>query len=152
LLDAELFKDKKVSNITKVKILVVEDDFNNQRVISAMLNKLNMEVEICNNGMEALKFLEKNQVDVILMDCQMPLMDGYTTTTIIKDLIHNKQIKYIPIIAITAYASKEDKEKCLEAGMCDYLAKPIHFKEISEKINKWLSKKQGVCHRLFIHS
>jgi PAS domain S-box-containing protein len=153
IVDLELAQDKILTNPVpveetsneniKAKILVVEDNPNNQFVISSMLKKLNVKLVQCYNGDEAIRLLKTTDIDLILMDCQMPVMDGYTTTAMIKDMEDNKEIKKIPIIAITAYASKEDKKKCLEAGMSDYLAKPIHFQELTTKISKWLAKNEN---------
>jgi PAS domain S-box-containing protein len=121
-------------------VLLVEDNLSNQLVISRMLEMLDFNVTTAENGMVAIDLLLMQKFDLILMDCHMPIMNGYEAARTIKEMIRQREISHTHIIAITAYASKEDKEKCLEAGMNDYLAKPIHLADLSEKINKWLDK------------
>lgn len=121
-------------------ILVAEDNRFNQRVVSAMLEKLGCSFDIAENGYEVLDKLRDNEADhfnLILMDCHMPLLDGYKTTGLVR-LMEGPQ-RELPIIALTANAMKSDKQKCLDAGMDDYLAKPIHIKELSEKLKEFLS-------------
>ena len=105
------------------RVLLVEDNAINQIVAKTLLTNLGAQVEIANNGEEALACLEKEYFDVILMDCQMPIMDGYTATRAIR----NSQRDYndIYIIAMTANAMSGDREKCINAGMNDYLTKPV---------------------------
>ncbi|NQZ26284.1 MAG: response regulator [Colwellia sp.] len=105
------------------RVLLVEDNAINQIVAKTLLTNLGAQVEIANNGEEALACLEKDYFDVILMDCQMPIMDGYTATRAIR----NSQRDYndIYIIAMTANAMSGDREKCINAGMNDYLTKPV---------------------------
>jgi CheY-like chemotaxis protein len=94
---------------------------------------------IAENGLKALQILNSAKVkfDLILMDCQMPEMDGYTATRLIRDGEAGDAYKDIPIIALTAYATTEDKDKCDEAGMNDFLSKPFNPADLLHKINKW---------------
>jgi signal transduction histidine kinase/ligand-binding sensor domain-containing protein/ActR/RegA family two-component response regulator len=105
------------------KILVVEDNPVNQKVVSKMLQKLGCEVFCASSGQDALDILTQNSYELILMDCQMPNMDGYETTQRIRKM--NNGSREIPIVALTAHAMKGDREKCLKAGMDDYLSKPV---------------------------
>lgn len=118
------------------RILLVEDNPINQEVALNMLNDFGLKVDVANDGIEALDQLQKGIIyNLIFMDCQMPNMDGYDATRAIRGL---NQFKQIPIIAMTANALQGDKEKCLKAGMDDYLAKPINFDRIQSIIEKWL--------------
>lgn len=119
------------------KILLVDDNQINQKVATEILKKLGCEVEVANNGMEAILKVIEAPYDLIFMDIQMPEMDGITATKKIKEL----RIKDLaPIIAMTAYSMEEDKERFLNAGMDDYLPKPIKSELIVKTIRKWLLK------------
>ncbi|MCK4761557.1 MAG: response regulator [Candidatus Aminicenantes bacterium] len=127
---AETPADKK-----KVRILVVEDNLTNQKVAMGFLKMLGYRAEVAPDGMEAIRVLEEGNFDLVLMDCQMPRMDGYQAT----EYIRQQGNKDIPIIAMTAHAMKGDREKCLAAGMNDYLTKPVNPKKLGAVIEKWLS-------------
>ncbi len=122
----------------KYKILVVEDNPINQRVAGALLEKAGFSFTLVESGYEALQRLENEPYDLVLMDCQMPGLDGYETTSLIRSanvaVIRND----MPIIAMTANALEGDREKCLEAGMDDYIAKPIELSQLIPLIEKWL--------------
>jgi len=118
--------------------LIVEDNLMNQKVLSLMLEPHVKNIEIANNGKEALKMLENSRFDFILMDLQMPILDGYKTTERIRELEMGTGF-HIPIIALTAHVLHNDKEKCLAIGMDDYISKPVEKKNIIEKINKYLN-------------
>ena len=127
------------ANLSK-KILVVEDNVINLEVIKGMLQKLNFELDFAQNGDQALKLLTANHdnYSLILMDCEMPIMDGFTCTGKIRSFeeYYNKQ--KVPIIAITAHAIPGYKDKCLSAGMDDHLPKPIQRQDLVITLNKWL--------------
>ena len=119
-------------------ILLVEDNVTNKIVALSIFKKLGYSVDIAGNGLEAIDALKNKIFHLVFMDCQMPKMDGYEATRRIrksKDLASRPDI---PIIALTAYAMKEDKEKCLNAGMNDYISKPIAPEKVSHAIDKWL--------------
>ena len=116
------------------KILVVEDDFANQQVILGMLEETNLQAEIANNGIEAVNKVTSGSYDLIFMDIQMPNMNGYDATKIIREKGYT-----LPIIALTAYAMKGDEEKCLNAGCDAYLPKPVDAEKLFETLGKFLS-------------
>ena len=118
----------------KIRILLVEDNFVNQKVIVRQLEKLGYRADIAGNGQEAFDAVNNIPYDLVLMDCNMPVMDGYTAT---KKIRETDNIKDIPIIALTANAMKEDEDKCLAAGMNDYLTKPVNRNVLGNTINKW---------------
>ena len=117
-------------------ILLVEDTLVNQKVITHQLKRLGYDTDCANNGEEALKKLEKTNYNLILMDCQMPVLDGYQTTQAIR--LREGQKQHRTIIGLTAYAMKGDRQKCLKAGMDDYLSKPVTLKELNTVIQKWI--------------
>lgn len=120
------------------KILVVEDNTTNQMVVEHFLEGYGFDITVAENGLVALETVEQNEFDVILMDCQMPVMDGFEATRAIKEKSNNGEIEDIPIIALTANAMKGDKEKCYEAGMCDYLSKPMNLDALVKTLSKWV--------------
>ncbi len=121
----------------KANILLAEDNIVNQEVATRMLMKLGCNVETAINGIEAVEMAEKGSYDLILMDCQMPEMDGYAATKEIRQRLQTEA--RIPIIAVSASAMQEDIECCLEAGMDDFISKPVKMKELKRIINKWYS-------------
>jgi CheY-like chemotaxis protein len=116
-------------------ILLVEDNLINQMVAVDTLASLGYEVDIAGNGLEALELAAAKPYQAILMDCQMPKMDGYTATA---ELRHREGANQrIPIIAMTAGALAEDRQRCLTAGMDDYLAKPIDPNQLQATLDRW---------------
>lgn len=127
-----------VSGQSEPQILLVEDDPINQLVAEAILRKQHYHFKIAANGVLALSALQAERFDLILMDCQMPEMDGFTATRMIRLGRVENCPSDIPIIAVTAHNLEGDREKCLESGMNDYLAKPFTPEELSHKIQVWL--------------
>ncbi len=124
-------------NTDKIKILLAEDNLINQKVLVMMMKQNNAEVIIANNGLEAVNLYQQNNFDMIFMDIQMPIMDGFEATLTIRDLQVNQD--YTPIIAITANAFSEDRDKAFAVGMDDFITKPVkplELKEIIEKFSK----------------
>lgn len=119
---------------TPTRILLVEDNLVNQKVAASILNQCGYQVTVADNGRSALEALDGCDFDVILMDVQMPGMDGFETTRHIRA---NPQWKHLPVIAMTAHARPSDRKRCLEAGRVDYPSKPINSKELQEMIEKW---------------
>jgi signal transduction histidine kinase/CheY-like chemotaxis protein/HPt (histidine-containing phosphotransfer) domain-containing protein len=129
------------------RILLAEDNRVNQEVARQMLETLGCHVEAVSNGQEALDALANAPYDLLLMDCQMPVMDGYTATQVIRgeeahearDLSRRRQgIGRVPIIALTAHAMLGDRERCLSGGMDDYLAKPFNIEGLRDVLQRWL--------------
>ncbi|MEJ2104950.1 MAG: response regulator, partial [Ignavibacteriaceae bacterium] len=124
----------------KHRILLAEDNIINQQVAMNILRKFGYNADVVNNGKEALRALEIMPYDLVLMDCQMPEMDGYKATGEIRNLTSKVLDHKIPVIAMTAHAMKGDREKCMEAGMDDYICKPINPQELLDIIEKWIVK------------
>ena len=121
------------------KILVAEDNLVNQIFIKEILEEMNPTVTIVSNGLDALDIVQKEKFDLVIMDCLMPEMDGWEASSAIKSLQANGTIDPFPIIALTANAMKGDREKCLEAGMDDYLAKPVRKNDLKTVIHNMLN-------------
>ena len=120
------------------RLLLVEDNFVNQRVALYMLAKLGYHVDLANDGREALHRLGKERYDLVLMDCQMPEMDGFEATRLIRDPTSGVLDHDVPIVAMTANAFPEDRARSLECGMSDFLSKPVDRAALSAMIVKWL--------------
>jgi signal transduction histidine kinase/AmiR/NasT family two-component response regulator/HPt (histidine-containing phosphotransfer) domain-containing protein len=120
------------------QILLADDNAINQKVAQALLNKLGYKADIVANGQEAVRALELINYDLVLMDCLMPEMDGFEATALIRNSGSKVLNHAVPIIAMTANAMIGDREQCLEAGMDDYLAKPVKKDELAEVLEKWL--------------
>ena len=121
-----------------IRLLLAEDEPTNQMVTKAILEKYGFTVDVVNNGSEAIKALESNDYDLVLMDCMMPVLNGYDATAVIRDQSSKVINHTIPVIAITARAFKEDRDKCLAAGMNDYLSKPVEVSDLLAMLEKWL--------------
>lgn len=119
-------------------VLIVEDNAINQLVTRGMLLKLGYRVRTADNGMEALELLRREPVDAILLDCQMPVMDGFATCRALRNL---PACAELPVLAITAHSHSGDRERCLAAGMSDYLAKPVKFETLRVLLHDWV-----LCH------
>jgi signal transduction histidine kinase/CheY-like chemotaxis protein/HPt (histidine-containing phosphotransfer) domain-containing protein len=123
-----------------LRLLLVEDNPTNQEVARAMLTKLGHTVDIAGDGEEALRYLQNHRVDCVLMDCLMPKMDGYEATQAIRAREYESGSgRRLPIIALTANALRGDRERCLAAGMDDYLSKPFKREQIQEKLQQWVA-------------
>ncbi|MGC2061853.1 MAG: response regulator [Thermodesulfovibrionales bacterium] len=131
----------------KAHILLAEDNPVNQQVARSFLENFGCDVQVVNNGAEAIKALENNAYDLVLMDCQMPEMDGYAATKIIREreassgnnglILHDAKPARIPVIALTAHALEGSREQCLAAGMDDYLSKPFSQEKLFAVIHRW---------------
>ena len=128
-----------------LKILLVEDNKNNQKLAQSMLRRIGFDADTASNGVDALKALETKRYDMVLMDVQMPEMDGLEATRRIRNASSGTIDRNIPIIAMTAYALKTDGLRFIEAGMDDYMSKPISLGTLREMIEKWgeIIKKRG---------
>jgi CheY-like chemotaxis protein len=122
-----------------LKVLVAEDNSVNQRLIQVQLTRLGCTMECVGNGTLAIEKLRTTKFDLVLMDCQMPEMDGYETTRYLRTVGKYTQ----PIIAMTANAMLGDREKCLEAGMDDYLSKPVRLPELKGLLLRTFANRAG---------
>jgi PAS domain S-box-containing protein len=125
------------------RVLVAEDNAVNQMVISGMLKRLGIKADMVPNGREVINVLEKSTYDLVFMDLQMPVMDGYEATMHIRDNESMVLDKRVPIIALTAHAMQHDREKCLNVGMNDHLSKPVKPDELALILERWLEKKSN---------
>ncbi|NJN46985.1 MAG: response regulator [Candidatus Competibacteraceae bacterium] len=120
-------------------VLVAEDNPVNQTVVAEMLQELGCRVDIVANGSEAVEAIKQHSYDLILMDVQMPELDGYQATAIIRDQEKVADTAPIPIIAVTANALSGSQEECLAAGMNDYISKPFRQSQLAALLQQWLS-------------
>ena len=122
--------------IPPLKIMVVEDNLLNQKMIRTFLTRQGHQVEICNNGVEAVQTSKSEEFDLIFMDVQMPIMDGLESTRVIREFEGKNQ--HTPIIAMTAYALQGDSQRCLDAGMDDYVTKPLDMRRLLKVMRRWV--------------
>lgn len=129
-----------ITNWNHIKILLVEDNKINQLLANKILKSWDLQVDIAENGFEAVEKSKLNKYDLILMDLQMPRMDGYNATKILRQELSFKN----PIIAMTASAMKEELERCLSLGMSDYITKPFRPEELQKLLKKWLKTEESI--------
>lgn len=123
------------------RVLLVEDNPINQMVASKMLQKVGLKAVLANNGKEALEKLQQQTFDLVLMDCQMPEMDGFDATREIRRLaLETPQHQPLPVVAMTANVMSGDRERCLEVGMDDYIGKPVQREHLESVLKKWLKQ------------
>ncbi|GAC1478441.1 MAG: hypothetical protein NVS2B14_19590 [Chamaesiphon sp.] len=128
--------------LPKLKILMAEDNLVNQKVALKQLKNLGYDADVVGNGQEVLQLLEKVPYDLILMDCQMPVLDGYETA---REICRRESSSFLTgrrpvVVAMTANAMKEDRQKCIDAGMDDYVSKPVSKDKLSAVIEHWTSE------------
>jgi two-component system sensor histidine kinase/response regulator len=138
-IDATDFEDK-LDAIRGASVLLVEDNELNQEVATGLLSEASLKVDIASNGMLALEQLNRHDYDIVLMDLQMPVMDGLTATREIRKI---KRFEKLPIVAMTANAMQQDYEACMAAGMNDHIAKPIDPRDMFGKLLKWIKPKNS---------
>lgn len=138
--------DLVLESVIKKKILVVEDDEVSRKIVSIVLRKKEIDVYLASNGKEAVEMFTKEAFDLIMMDMNMPYMDGFSATRLIRQK-EEMSNSHTPIIAMTAYALSGDREKCLAVGVDDYLSKPLDIHELSLVIDKWLIQSKPLNYR-----
>lgn len=124
----------------RLQVLLAEDNIVNQEITRSQLKLIGCDVYIANNGQEALNAVKKQNFDLILMDCHMPILDGYAATRKIRDIEQQEGKDHVPIIALTADVLLLNCELCLSSGMNDYMTKPIVINELRKKLKFWLKK------------
>jgi len=123
----------------KVRALVVEDDLVNQKVVHMMLQKFGITADIADNGETGVKMFQSQNYDIVLMDCSMPIMDGFEATKLIRELELQKKLSPTTIVAFTANTFPEDKQRCLASGMTDFIAKPTRIEAMATILRTYLS-------------
>lgn len=129
-----------ISGERTIRVLVAEDNLINQKLIIQVLKRLGCQTQIADNGQKALDLLQNQPFDIVLMDIQMPVMDGYETTRYIRSKLKNS----IPIIAMTAHALASEREECLKAGMNDFLPKPFQLEELRRLIHQYVPHEEPI--------
>lgn len=140
-------QEEAIQSIGGANILLAEDNPINQQVASELLQGFGLNVDIANNGLEAVAAVIENKYDIILMDIQMPEMDGYESTRAIRANTASSYFQNIPIIAMTAHALKTDKEKCQRVGMNGHISKPIIISELVNALIKWVPQKKAILNK-----
>jgi two-component system sensor histidine kinase/response regulator len=120
----------------KYKVLVADDNLVNQRLTSALLSRMGCRVDVAENGLTAVQKVSENDYELVFMDCVMPEMDGFAAAKAIRNL--GEQGRRLPIVALTASVTLQDRERCFAAGMDDFLTKPIHSAQLADCLSKWL--------------
>lgn len=123
------------------RILVAEDNSISTKVIRGMLNKLNLTPDTANNGEEALRAMQAQQYDLVLMDCEMPVLDGFTATQMLREWEAREQQPRTPVVALTAHIMSEHKERARQVGMDGHVAKPVELSQLRELIEHWAAER-----------
>jgi CheY-like chemotaxis protein/HPt (histidine-containing phosphotransfer) domain-containing protein len=127
------------------KVLLVEDHPVNQKVAQKLLERLGLTVDVAENGEVALEKLREQPYAMVLMDCQMPVLDGYSATRRLREIEAGQGKPRTPVIAMTAHAMSGDRERCLQAGMDDYLSKPLDRQLLEQTLTRWMPKSQDAA-------
>jgi len=138
-LDSKRLFEDGLGRETSKLILVADDNIVNQKIATLLLEKLGLSAQVVDNGSQAVEAVRIRSYPVVLMDCHMPEMDGFEATRAIRRMELSNG-KHTPIIAVTALAMAGDRERCIEAGMDDYISKPIDKERLKNKLNQWMNK------------
>jgi CheY-like chemotaxis protein len=128
-----------MAQVRSERILIVEDNAVNQAVAQGILESLGYAHETASDGGEALRLLDRYSFDLVLMDCQMPVLNGYQATRALRDREEREHRVRVPVVALTAHATSEDRRKCMDAGMDDYISKPVVAEALEAVLGKFLS-------------
>ena len=129
------------SQVSGCRVLVTDDNLINQKLAAALLSKMGCQVDVADSGLSAVEKVTANEYDLVFMDCVMPLMDGFEATVAIRKLAG--KLRRVPIVALTASATTQDRDKCLAVGMDDFLTKPIRKEQLVDCLAKWTGKAAG---------
>jgi len=125
--------------ILRPRVLLVEDNLVNQKVAARMLERLGASVDVASNGRDAVALVERQRYSIVLMDCQMPDIDGFAATEAIR-ASEAQRGTHVPIVALTANAMLGDRDRCIASGMDDYVAKPVKLADLARILNRWSSE------------
>jgi CheY-like chemotaxis protein len=128
---------QKIKLAKELKVLICEDNEVNRKVAMTLLKRASLAADLAKNGQEGFNKFSQSQYDLILMDCMMPIMDGLEATKKIREFEKENNLKNSVIVAVTANASNENKDKCLEIGMNDFISKPLRKEAIEKVLEKW---------------
>ena len=123
-----------------LRVLLVEDNLVNQKVAGAMLDRLGIGVAVAGDGERAVEIFGQGGIDMVLMDLQMPIMDGYEATRRLRDLESKRAWPRTPVIALTANTRDEDRNACIAVGMDDFISKPISKAELNQTVQRWAKR------------
>ena len=126
------------TNSKAMKVLIVEDNPVNQLVTKKLLERIGYSTKIATNGQEAIKFIKEESFNIILMDCDMPVMDGFSATRYIREWEQKSAYDKTPIIALTAHVLDSEKQQCFDVGMDDYITKPILADDLYQVVSCWV--------------
>jgi CheY-like chemotaxis protein len=126
------------SQLGRIKVLIAEDNQLSQKVIRGMMQKLGIDHTLVNNGREAVQAVMREHFDIILMDCDMPFVDGYSATQEIRQWERQESREALPILALTAHILEEQKQKALNSGMNEHLSKPIELGDLQNALLRWV--------------
>lgn len=131
-----------MEGLSHVRVLIAEDNIMSQKMLTRVLEKIGCRVDPVANGKEAVNIMEKIPYDLVFMDCQMPEMDGFDATRRIREMEGSSE--HTPIIAMTAHAFREDRQRCIEAGMDDYISKPIAIEKLKTALKRWVVREETI--------
>ena len=136
--EAQLMEADLRAKRAATRILIVEDDVVNQLLTSKLVAALGYVADVAGNGEEAIAALRQRSYSLILMDCDMPVMNGHTATAFIRSAPSLAAFEEIPILALSGYVKKADKKRCLDSGMDEFLPKPVSRGDLGEALDRWL--------------
>jgi CheY-like chemotaxis protein len=131
------------AGVPQGRVLVAEDNPVNALGIQAVLENLGCQAKVVSDGRQAVEELRRQSFDLVLMDCQMPELDGFKATEELRRREQTEHLPRVPVVALTAYAMQGDRERCLSAGMDDYLSKPVNQGQIADVLRRWVGTRRS---------